>query len=187
MTQLERFESYITGDFSNHEQVELERAQGEQKHPMARHVNRKIDDRIDNLPEIRGFFILEESYYEMNGKKDSRPHIFCFQEDQAGRVVLYSYKHPERISQDELKNDNCDLRLDYQDLELSPFQPLTYTYQEGIGFIGESISDFGEGRVFRLAETIGEDSLQVMEEMKVNGEVVTPYATPILYRREQNA
>lgn len=187
MTPLERFESYITGDFSNREQVDLEREQGQQKHPLARHINRRIDDRIDNLPKMRGFFLLEESYYQIAGKKESRPHIFCFQEDQAGRIVLTSYKSPVRISLDQLTNDNQDWRFDYHELELSPFQPLTYSYQEEIGFQGESISDFGGGRIFRLTETISQNTLQVMEEMKVNGKVVTPYTTPILYRREQNA
>ena len=185
MTQIERFEAYIVGDFSNAEQVEKEREAGKQIHPYAKHINRKIDHLIRNRPhEDAGFFVLEESIYIKDGVTTLKPHLFRFSEDENHQVVLMSLQLPQRYCLEELINDNPNLYFDYEELKPSLFQPLVYAYEEGTGFFGESISDFVKGRSFRLSETIARDRLEVMEEMSIDGTVVTEHKTPIIYRRE---
>ncbi|MDO4926386.1 MAG: hypothetical protein Q3980_12120 [Turicibacter sp.] len=64
MNQLELFKSYIVGDFNNEKQIEKQPLEKQVTHPYAEHVNRVVDDKIENLPDdINGVFILEESYY----------------------------------------------------------------------------------------------------------------------------
>jgi hypothetical protein len=181
------FESYIVGNFSNIYQVRNELTQGQQQHPYAQHINRKINHLIKNRPQNEtGFYLLEESIYQQDGITTLKPHIFYFDMNRHGKVVLNSFKHPKNFSIDELKNSNTSLWFDYNELELSSFKPLTYEFSEEVGFWGESISVLGEGKVFRLQEVISKDYLEVMEEMSINGNIVTAYKTPIMYEKEKN-
>jgi hypothetical protein len=75
---LKIFQQYITGNFDNAHQVAEEMAKGKMIHPFAIHVNRMADNKVSNRPKgLRGFFLLEESYYLFEGKPiDSKPYLF---------------------------------------------------------------------------------------------------------------
>ena len=62
-------------------------------------------------------FVVEESYYETNGKRHASPHLFLITEKEDG-IVLYSYEIPEgedksTFSYDSMKN------ADYTELKKS--------------------------------------------------------------------
>lgn len=75
-SNLEMFMKLITGYFNNKEQFEEMQKVGK-IYPYAEHVNTVCNDKIKNLPvDFQGKFLVEESYYETNGKKHASPHIF---------------------------------------------------------------------------------------------------------------
>ena len=68
-SNLEMFIKLITGHFNNKEQFEEMQKSG-RVYPYAEHVNTVCNDKIKNLPvDFQGKFLVEESYYETNGKK----------------------------------------------------------------------------------------------------------------------
>ena len=69
MQNLEQFLRLLTGHFDNREQFnQMQKA--EKVYPLAEHVNTVCNDKIRDLPaDFRGKFLVEESYYETNGKK----------------------------------------------------------------------------------------------------------------------
>lgn len=75
MTKLDNFVDMMTGHFDNKEQFGMMQAAGK-IYPYAEHVNTVCNDKIKNLPEdFNGKFVVEESYYETNGKRHASPHI----------------------------------------------------------------------------------------------------------------
>lgn len=186
MSLLPLFLEYIVGDFDNRAQVEAERQAGRQLHPAARHVNRPANAKIRNLPaDFQGVFVIEESYYVTpDGREVLAPHLFLFAETATGQVQLTSYELPAGVTKADFRNDNPDLVLDYPALTVSKtFTPLTYEYDPARGFWGQSATPLPNGAVFTLTETIGPAGLDVMELMEKDGQRLTPYETPILYRR----
>lgn len=185
MGLLSLFLDYIIGDFDNRAQVEAERQAGRQLHPAARHVNRQANAKIRSLPaDFQGVFVIEESYYVTpDGRELLAPHLFLFEEAE-GQIRLISYELPADIAKAEFRHDNPELVLDYPALKVSrTFTPLTYTYDPARGFTGQSVTHLPKGTVFTLTETIGPEGLEVMELMEKDGQRLTPYETPILYRR----
>ena len=87
MIQLDNFVGMMTGHFDNKEQFDMMQATGK-IYPYAEHVNTVCNDKIKNLPkDFNGKFVVEESYYETNGKRHASPHLsllpkmrrgFCF-------------------------------------------------------------------------------------------------------------
>ena len=68
MTKIEEFVKLITGRFDNKEQFDAMKKAGK-TYPYAQHVNTVCNDKIKNLPaDFKGMFIVEESYYENEGK-----------------------------------------------------------------------------------------------------------------------
>ena len=68
MKLLKEFTAMLCGSFDNSVQLERFAAQGITGYPEARHVNTRINDHIDHLPEdFAGEFVLEESYYTVGG------------------------------------------------------------------------------------------------------------------------
>ena len=85
--------SIVTGHFNNKEQFEEMQKSG-RVYPYAEHVNTVCNDKIKNLPvDFQGKFLVEESYYETNGKKHASSHIFLFTEEKEG-ILLSSYEIP---------------------------------------------------------------------------------------------
>ena len=73
MMKLENFVGMMTGHFDNKDQFKEMQAEGK-TYPYAEHVNTICNDKINNLPEdFKGKFVVEESYYEMNGKRHASP------------------------------------------------------------------------------------------------------------------
>lgn len=187
MNQLEIFKLYIQGNFNNQDQINAQKEMGEITHPYAEHVNRIVNNKIENLPkDLNGFFILEESYYTdlKTGRKNALPHLFFFTEDEQGRVKLISYETPADYPRKDFTNSNPNLKLDYNTLKVSEkFNPMTYDYIDGT-FYGKSISHFTEDTIFTLEEWIKDGELLVTEIMEKKGRVIIGVASPIEYVRQ---
>ena len=63
--------------------------------PYAQHVNIVCNDKIKNIPnDFNGIFIVEESYYETDGRRHASPHLFLITDSNDG-IMLSSYEIPE--------------------------------------------------------------------------------------------
>ncbi len=184
---IEVFKTYIIGDFDNRQQVEAERAAGQQVHPFARHVNRVADDKIRNAPPRPGFWLIEESYYDMpDGSHKINHHLFFFEAVDERTVRLYAYQLPDYLPMEQLTNQNPNLSIDYNDLRISPrFKPAEYSFDGKETFTIYAPNDWGNGMRFTLIEKFTPGRLEVMELLEKDGLRLTPYKTPIIYLRTQ--
>ncbi len=186
MDTLKKFTDNLCGNFNNDEQIKKQEKEGKVTHPKAKHVNRIANNKFINLPnDFKGYFIIEESYYEMGNRKNILPHLFLFTLNEDNQVVLTSYDLPEGISKEEFRNDNNDLIIDYNKLVKSEkFNPMVYK-EVNEGFEGESISDFGGGVKFTLKERTERDKLYVSEVFEKNGKITFGFIEPIIYHKEK--
>ena len=93
MMKLDNFIGMMMGHFDNKEQFNMMQATGK-IYPYAKHVNTVCNDKIKNIPaDSNGKFIVEESYYETNGKRHASPHLFLITENEDG-ILLSSYEIP---------------------------------------------------------------------------------------------
>ncbi|MDZ7897621.1 MAG: hypothetical protein U5N85_06280 [Arcicella sp.] len=185
MSDFELFKSYIQGDLDNKAQVDAEIKAGKQIHPYAKHVNRLFDRKIKNLPEnYNGFYILEESYYTYPNKPtEIKPYLFWFEKTEGGRIKLHSIQIPKGWDKKDIRNDNPNFVLDFADLIDSPtFTPIVYTKTDK-GFYIKAPVNLPNGVKFTLEETIGKDTFEVMESLEKDDKLLTPYSTPIIYKR----
>lgn len=91
---INEFVKLMTGHFDNKEQFEAMK-KAKRIYPYAQHVNTVCNDKIKNLPgDFKGIFIVEESYYENDGKSHASPHLFLITEKNEG-ILLSSYEIPE--------------------------------------------------------------------------------------------
>ena len=91
MRKLDNFIDMMTGHFNNKEQFDKMQKEGK-IYPYAEHINTICNGKILNLPkDFNGKFIVEESYYETNGKRHASPHLFLITEREDG-IVLSSYE-----------------------------------------------------------------------------------------------
>lgn len=187
MTEFEIFKNIIVGDFDNTEQIEKEKSEGKIVHPLAKHINRICNNKIENLPDdFKGIFVIEESYYTQieTNRTNVLPHLFLFEENEEGKVKLISYEIPENITKKEFTNYNENLRMDYNDLKISnKFNPMVYEYKEDKGFYGNSLSNFGPDTTFLLDETLSEDKFEVNEILKKGNKVIVGFESPLIYKR----
>ena len=94
ISKLEQFIKMMTGHFDNQEQFQKMKEAGE-IYPYAEHVNTPCNNKIQDLPaDFYGIFIVEESYYQSQGKRHSSPHLFLLTEQDDG-IMLSSYEIPE--------------------------------------------------------------------------------------------
>ena len=64
-------------------------------YPYAEHINTICNDKINNLPEdFKDIFVVEESYYEINGKTSCIPASFPYHGNRTG-ILLSSYEIPK--------------------------------------------------------------------------------------------
>lgn len=192
MNHLEVFKSYIVGNFNNQQQIEKQKLNKNITHPYAEHVNRVVNDKIENLPtNLDGFFILEESYYTNiklsaeglvnETRKRQSPHLFFFTEDEDKNVKLISYEIPKDFPRQDFTNNNPNLKLDYNTLTISEkFTPLVYKYENEV-FYGKCISKFTSDTKFTLEEWIKKDELLVTEILEKNGRILISVPSPIEY------
>ncbi len=186
---LDIFKTYITGDFDNSAQVTAEIKKGKQVHPLAIHVNRVADKKITNLPAgLNGFFIIEESYYLYEGKAvEVKPYLFLFRQgSRANEVLLTVYQLPADIKKEAFRNDNDTLVMDYNSLQPSPtFKGAVYVWNAADKtFSTHSPNELSGGMTFTLTEKFTNDTLEVMELLEKSGQRLTPYDTPIVYKRQ---
>ena len=179
--KLDNFVGMMTGHFDNREQFDEMQKAGK-VYPYAEHVNTVCNDKIKNLPEgFNGKFVVEESYYEINGKRHASPHLFLITESEDG-IVLSSYEIPEgedktTFSYDAMKN------VDYNDLKKSEkFTSALYREKDGI-WEGGSTSQFSPVMIFKLWERFSDSCLEVSESIEVNGKRTFGYDDPIIYKR----
>lgn len=180
-SNLEMFMKLITGHFNNKEQFEEMQKAGK-VYPYAEHVNTVCNDKIKNLPvDFQGKFLVEESYYETNGKKHASPHIFLFTEEKEG-ILLSSYEIPAGADKNTFTYDSM-LPVEYSELKKSEkFTPALYVENDGI-WEGGSTSQFTPVMKFKLWERFSETGLEVAESMEVNGKRTFGYDIPIFYKR----
>jgi hypothetical protein len=189
MRPIDIFRQVITGDFDNSQQVAAEIAAGKQVHPLARHVNRVADDKIEGLAQTNvsnGFWIIEESYYTYPGKAtEAKPYLFHFSQGKENTVLLKVYQLPARLKKEDIKNSNPSLKMQYNELVPSPtFMGATYTYDpQQDHFTTNAPNDLGNGMKFTLIETLNKKQLIVMELLEKDGKRLTQYDTPIVYDR----
>jgi len=185
---LETFRAYITGDFDNSEQVAAEIKAGRLSHPLSVHVNRIADGKIRNLPpSYQGFFILEESYYLSEGKPlERKPYLFFFEPEGRDKVRLTAFQLPASLRKEDVRNDNDTLQFDYTTLQRSPtFKGAVYDWNSADkSFSTRAPNELPSGLRFTLIEHFTKDRLSVMELLEKDGKKLTPYDTPILYRRK---
>jgi hypothetical protein len=183
------FQQYITGDFDNSEQVVAEIKAGKQIHPLAIHVNRVANNKIKNLTaNFNGIFIIEESYYLNEGKPvEIKPFLFLFQPKSNTEIQLTVYQLPEGIKKEEFRNDNQHLSIDFNTLKPSPsFKGAVYTWNaKAKTFSTNAPNGLGNGMRFTLIETFTSNQLSVMELLEKDGKRLTPYDTPIIYKRKK--
>ena len=184
-SNLEMFIKLITGHFNNKEQFEEMQKSG-RVYPYAEHVNTVCNDKIKNLPvDFQGKFLVEESYYETNGKKHASSHIFLFTEEKEG-ILLSSYEIPAGADKNTFTYDSM-LPVEYSELKKSEkFTPALYLENDGV-WEGGSTSQFTPVMKFKLWERFSETGLEVAESMEVNGKRTFGYDVPILYKRAERS
>lgn len=182
MTKLEEFINLITGEFDNTEQLKSLN-NSIKDFPLAQHINTVCNEKIENLPiEFDGIFIVEESYYTINGKKKNSPHLFLFTQHKED-IILTSYDIPKEYSQKDFTYKNIN-KIDFNALKQSKkFNPCVFKYKDGV-FEGKSESMFTDTMKFTLHEKFSKDELQVSESIFVNGKRTFGYDIPIIYKRK---
>ena len=121
--KLDNFIGMMTGHFDNKEQFEMMQKTGK-IYPYAEHINTICNDKIKNIPvDFNGKFVVEESYYEINGKRHASPHLFLITETEDG-ISLSSYEIPagedkNTFSYNSMKNvDYAELKWKLTEKEL---------------------------------------------------------------------
>ena len=181
MMKIKEFVNLMTGKFDNKEQFTAMKEAGK-IYPYAQHVNTACNDKIRNIPEdFGGIFIVEESYYETDGRRHASPHLFLITENEEG-VMLSSYEIPAGEDKNTFSYDSMR-SVDYNELKQSEkFTPALYHEKNGV-WEGGSVSQFTPVMIFRLWEKFSDTSLEVSESMEVNGKRTFGYDEPIIYKR----
>ena len=97
MMKLENFVGMMTGHFDNKDQFDKMQEEGK-TYPYAEHINTICNDKINNLPEdFKGIFVVEESYYEINGKRHASPHLY-----QSFPIIFWKYRKAWKLMGREL-------------------------------------------------------------------------------------
>ena len=182
MMKLDNFINMMTGHFNNKEQFDNMQREGK-TYPYAEHINTICYEKIQNLPkDFIGKFVVEESYYETNGKRHASPHLFLISENNEG-IVLSSYDIPNGEDKNTFSYDSMKA-VDYSELnESKKFTPALYREKDGV-WEGGSTSQFSPVMIFKLWERFSEDSLEVSEIIEVNGRRTFGYDDPIVYKRK---
>jgi hypothetical protein len=185
MTAFEAFKVVLCGVFDNKKQVETEQKAGKQTHPYAKHITALFNKKIKNKPaDLKGYFILEESYYTYEGKPmEIKPYLFYIEEVAVDKIQLSSYTVPTDILKADIRNDNPNFSLDFTKISVSKtFKPAIYTFKDS-QFTVNHPTDLPNNMRFTLIETLSKDRLEVMELLEKEGKRLTPYDTPIIYER----
>lgn len=183
MSILNEFVEILSGEFDNSEQYEIMKEKGVENFPFAEHINTVCNDKIVGLPEnFEGLFLVEESYYTVNGKTNNSPHLFLFTEEN-GEAKLTSYEVPEPYDKTNFTYKQIET-INYEDLKLSEkFTPAIYKLNNGV-WEGGSVSMFSPVVKFTLFERFSKEQLEVSEKIEVNGKKTFGYDEAIIYKRK---
>ena len=181
MMEINKFVELMTGEFDNKEQF-MEMKEAGKSFPYAQHINTVCNDKIKNIPEdFNGIFVVEESYYETDGKRHASPHLFLITDSSDG-IILSSYEIPAGEDKNTFSYNSMK-SVDYSELRKSEkFTPALYKEKNG-SWEGGSVSQFTPVMIFRLWERFSEACLEVSESMEVNGKRTFGYDVPIIYKR----
>lgn len=184
MNKLDVFIKELCGVFSNENQIKEEMKLGQSKYPKAKHINGICNNKIINLPsDFKGYFVIEESYYEQGNHNNILPHLFLFALNEDSNIVLTSYDIPNDIPKADFRNDNKNLTMDYKELKVSSkFNPMIYKENKG-SYEGKNISDFTEEIEFTLEEKIENNKMYVSEVFRKNGKIIFGFIDPIIYEK----
>ena len=186
MSRLDDFLRLLCGRFDNTQQLRELGETGGPALPLAKHVNTVCNDRIAGLPaDFPGKFVLEESYYTIDGRTHASSHLFLFTEEGEA-VKLTSYQLPKGPGGGPVTYRTLP-PMQWQDLEISgKFTPALYTLRDGV-WEGGSVSMFSPVLKFTLYERFSPEALEVTETMEMNGKRTFGYDVPIVYRRTETA
>ena len=167
MTKLENFVRMMTGHFDNKDQFDKMQEEGK-TYPYAEHINTICNDKINSLPEdFKDIFVVEESYYEINGKRHASPHLFLITEIEQG-ILLSSYEIPKGEDKNTFSYDSMK-KVDYAKLKKSEkFTPALYHEKDGI-WEGGSTSQFSPVMTFKLWEKFSDNFLKYLKAWKLMG------------------
>jgi hypothetical protein len=181
---MDRFMKMLCGTFDNREQCRREEADGKQIHPKAKHIIGICNEKIVNLPRnFAGYFVIEESYFDLGTHKIDKHYLFLYEPVSDRQIRLSSYNIPEGLNKDTFTNSNDTISIDYNALEISPrFSPLILEEAEDT-FVGENVSEFSQGHLFKFRLEVAEEALYVKEVLEKEGELVAGYYEPIIYKR----
>ena len=130
--------------------------------PYAQHINTVCNDKIKNIPEdFNGIFVVEESYYETDGKRHASPHLFRLQ------IVTLELYFLMKFLQEKTRIHfhNSMKSVDYS--ELKNLRSLRQHYIRKIMEAGrEEASQFTPVMIFRLWERFSEACLEVSERWR---------------------
>jgi hypothetical protein len=182
MQNLNRFMEMVCGAFDNSEQCRQEEARGTRIHPRARHIIGICNDRISNLPaDFPGFFVIEESYFDLGAQQIEKHYLFLYEETVHGKIRLTSFDVPASIPRASFTNANREMQIDFEQLTVSPrFEPLILDQQDG-EFFGENSSLFAPETIFKFSLRVTPRALIVKELLERSGVRVAGYETPIVY------
>ena len=97
MMKLDNFINMMTGHFNNKEQFDNMQREGK-TYPYAEHINTICNEKIMNLPkDFNGKFVVEESYYETNGKRHASPHLSLLQRKKMELCYILMKYQKEKI------------------------------------------------------------------------------------------
>jgi hypothetical protein len=185
MQEMTAFIKMLCGTFDNKEQCQKEAEEGNQIHPMARHIIGTCNHKMVNLPkDFSGQFVIEESYFDMGTHQIDKHYLFLYEMTPTHQVLLTSYNIPDYINKETFTNENSQISMDYNALKISPrFSPLIL---ESVGdtFAGENVSKFSEEHIFKFRLEVTKDILYVTEALEKEGEIVAGYDNPIIYIRQ---
>ena len=183
MKILYEFIQMLCGKFDNNEQYMREK-NGKTSNVKARHISCICNDKIINLPkDFQSFFVIGESYYEIDEKLLVHPHLFLFDVNEESKIRLTSYKIPCEFKKEEFTNDNVNLKIDFKQLTKSErFTPLIYEEANG-EFFGGSISFFSSVTKFTLNMKVTKDKIYSSEVFENNGKRVLGFDEPIIYNK----
>ena len=167
MTKLENFVGMMTGHFDNKDQFDKMQEEGK-TYPYAEHINTICNDKINSLPEdFKDIFVVEESYYEINGKRHASPHLFLITEIEQG-ILLSSYEIPKGEDKNTFSYDSMK-KVDYAKLKKSEkFTPALYHEKDGI-WEGGSTSQFSPVMTFNFGKSFPMISWKYLKAWKLMG------------------
>lgn len=182
MSAIQDFMEILQGHFNNKEQFDQLTSQGVQGYPYAEHVISVCNSKINQLPpSFDGYFVLEESYYTINGKMRSEPRLFLFS-PQDSSVILTSYELPQGVEKETLNYNSFPI-VSYSELVKSEkFTPAVFTKKEDVWY-GGSESMFSPSLKFILKEEFSQEKLVVSEVMESNGKKTFGFEPAIVYKR----